>query len=157
MKKGNATDTTKNEGYLQRLSSRAANEFPRIFQAQSPESNRCKAREWLKKCNGYLARLNTDTEKRSTITNCKIKGPASRRDQLKSLCGRGRKGPVLKQALFSAVLEEFQRMRSAGSKMTRRLVQEISIELVNDYNVPIYPTEIEIHTGRPLWAVLIME
>lgn len=47
------------------------------------------------------------------------------------------------------MLAEFHRLRPAGKKL-----QEMAIEIVNDTDIPITSTKIELHTGQPAHEVV---
>lgn len=70
---------------------------------------------------------------------------------MKTLRGRGRKRPAWKEVLFTVILDEFNILRSAGVKMTRILVQEMAIGLLNDQNVLVSAQEIEQVIGRAVY------
>ena len=141
---------------VEELPAKAVDQFPTVFTARSRASNLWKASRWLSIAPQYLQELMSDTNKIRSSTTRRNPGICVRRLHRKTLSGRSSKCSEWKYVMFTAMEEEFRRLRALGVKLTRKLICEMEIHLVDDPDVYVTAAQIKNLTGRNLVDVITL-
>lgn len=118
-----------------RIAARAVDQFPTILRNPNRSVNREKARNWWVCRANYFDGIENAAGPVHTLGTSRRRGPARLRIQRKALTGRGRKRKPWKLQVHQHIREEFERLQSAGVKVTRRLLREIAVLYVSETNI----------------------
>jgi len=110
----------------------------------------------VEKRDEFLAAISLGPDKPLSVVSRKSKGPAVRRQRIKSLIGRGRRRPLWKNVLHQVLREEFLRFRSAGVKINRAFLRDAAIGLIADVPVTVTAEEIEAETNKSVHELITL-
>ena len=140
-------------GSSNRIASKAVTKFPAIFPVHDQKSRTAflkQAYRWWLMHEEYLNALKTNENKALLIRSKTFTGISDKKSELKTLRGRGRKRSDWKEYLHSVLLTEFEKLSSAGVKLSRNLMRDAALLLLSEDDSQ-YSTEfIDNSTGQPI-------
>lgn len=73
---------------------------------------------------------------------------------MKSRPGRGRKRDLWRELLQDGLLEEFILLRSMGMKVSRTILRDAAMHLLNSYQLQVNINQVTAETGKPIESVI---
>lgn len=141
-------------GTAHRIAAEAVDAFSDVFSQRDRAANRAKAARWWKERELYLSSFESTNRRSLSTTSRGARGNGVRRARFKTVGGRGRKCPEWKLTFSFALCDEFRRLRALGVQVSRELLREAALHLVQQTHSPVTVAQIENATGKPYTDVL---
>lgn len=120
----------------------------RLIRFRVYSHNEIEARQWFSSAHEFLQSLEDVQNAKMSIASLSFSGVGVKKFYLKARVGRGPKRAPWKEAVHATLLEEFQRIRAAGVKVDAELLRIWCLGLLDDEEVAISRSDVEIATGK---------